>query len=171
MSLFSRLFSRKPDPREELRPLWIRTVEIAREPRWYAQLGVADSVPGRFDMITAVLAIVLVRLERDPPLLAKSALLTELFVADMDGQLRESGIGDIVVGKHIGKLMAAMGGRIGAYREGLGGDDAALAQAVDRNVTLVDGADPMQVAEQLRALSHKLSAADSNSVLTGNFAL
>lgn len=171
MSLFSRLFSSKPDPREELRPLWLRTVEIARAPRWYADLGVADTVAGRFDMVTAVLATVLVRLESDPSLVARSALLTELFVHDMDGQLREFGIGDIVVGKHIGKLMATMGGRLGAYRDGLDGDASALGEAVSRNVTLLEGAGPQGVAGQLRAFSEKLHATDSEAVLSGGFTL
>ena len=35
-----------------------RVVEIAREPRWYAEAGVADTIDGRFDMIAAVLALV-----------------------------------------------------------------------------------------------------------------
>src|SRR6478735_12298251 len=121
MPLLSRLFRSKPDPREALRALWHRVVEISRERLWYAHCGVADTVPGRFDMITAVLALVLLRLERDGDCAAQGALLAELFVEDMDGQLRESGVGDIVVGKHIGKLMASLGGRIGAYRAALAG--------------------------------------------------
>ena len=47
-----------------------------------------------------------------------SALLTEWFVEEMDGQLREQGVGDVVVGKHVGRLMATLGGRIGALRGG-----------------------------------------------------
>src|SRR6185312_7281096 len=117
MPLLQRLFRGKPDPREAMRPLWHRVVEVSREPEWYATCGVADSVAGRFDMITAVLSLVLLRLERDRDCARESALLTELFVEDMDGQLREFGVGDIVVGKHIGKLMASLGGRLGAYRE------------------------------------------------------
>jgi cytochrome b pre-mRNA-processing protein 3 len=102
MPILSRLFAGKRAPRQALRPLWHRVVEISREPEWYAACGVADSVAGRFDMITAVLALVLIRLERDGDCAAESALLAELFVEDMDGQLRESGVGDLVVGKHVG---------------------------------------------------------------------
>ena len=69
MSLFARLFGSKPaagaDPREALRPLWHRIVELSREPALYRDDGVADTVTGRFDMITVVLAVVLMRLERD----------------------------------------------------------------------------------------------------------
>ncbi|HEY7806685.1 MAG TPA: ubiquinol-cytochrome C chaperone family protein [Croceibacterium sp.] len=166
MPIFRRLFTPKPDPREALRPLWHRVVEISREPDWYVECGVADTVPGRFDMITAVLALVLLRLERDADAAGESALLTELFVEDMDGQLRESGVGDIVVGKHIGKLMASLGGRLGAYRAALAGD-APLDEAVLRNVTLLDGREPTPLAERLRALSARLGDTSAADLLAG----
>jgi cytochrome b pre-mRNA-processing protein 3 len=152
-----RLFARKPEPREALRPLWHRVVEISREREWYADCGVADTVAGRFDMITAVLALVLLRLESDADRGALSALLTELFVEDMDGQLRESGIGDLVVGKHIGKLMASLGGRLGAYRVAVAErSDRVLEDAVLRNVTLAGEARPEALAKRLRALANQL---------------
>ena len=166
MKLLTRLFRSAPDPREGLRPLWHRVVEISRERAWYADCGVADSVPGRFDMITAVLALVLVRLERDSDGKAASALLAELFVEDMDGQLRESGVGDIVVGKHIGKLMASLGGRLGAYRSALAGE-APFEDAVRRNVTLLKGQEPEALAVRLRALSDALAASATGEVLAG----
>ena len=63
MNLLSRLFGRKPDDREQVRPLWHRVVEMAREREWYADCGVAGTVPGRFDMVTLVMAAVLLRME------------------------------------------------------------------------------------------------------------
>jgi len=168
MTLLSRLFGRADDPREELRPLWHRVVELAREKHWYADRGVADTVEGRFDMITAVLAMVLLRMEREPALVPASVLLTELFVEDMDGQLRESGVGDVVVGKHMGRLVSAMGGRLGAYREALAQDgDEALAAAVMRNVSLLDGADGAKIAEGLRALAGRLATIAGDPLLAG----
>lgn len=166
MKLFSRLFGGGKDPREALRPLWHRVVEIAREKRWYAGLGVADTVEGRFDMITAVLAMVLVRMEREEALVQPSVFLTELFVEDMDAQLRESGVGDMVVGKHVGRLVSAMGGRLGAYRAALAQEgDAALAAAVARNVSLVEGADGTGAAAALRDFSGRLAAIDAERLL------
>jgi cytochrome b pre-mRNA-processing protein 3 len=67
-----------------------------------------------------------------------SVRLTELFVTDMDGQLRESGVGDLVVGKHIGRLMSVLGGRLGAYRAALAGQED-LGAALERNLTLAPG--------------------------------
>ena len=120
MALFDRLLGRKTND-TELRPLWHRVVEVAREPSWYATGGIADTVPGRFDAITLVLSLVLLRMETSEPTRELTARLTELFVSDMDGQLRQSGVGDVVMGKHMGKLMSAFGGRLDALRSGLAG--------------------------------------------------
>ena len=167
MNLLSRLFRSSPDPREALRPLWHRTVEIAREPQWYADCGVADTVPGRFDMITAVLSLVLLRLE-DAGRGKDAALLTEFFVEDMDGQLRESGIGDIVVGKHIGRLMESLGGRLDAFRRSFAADDrAALEKALDRNITFNEGTEPGALAERLQALRQGLAGTDTDALVAG----
>ena len=166
VNLISRLL-RTTDPRAALRPLWHRTVEISREPEWYATCGVADTVPGRFDMVTAVLSLVLLRLEQ-ARCGAETALLTELFVEDMDGQLRERGVGDVVVGKHVGKLMATLGGRLGAYRAALAeDDDGALAEAVRRNVTVNEGVGPEPLAIRLRELADTLAATEADELLAG----
>jgi len=171
MKLLDRLLRSAPDPREALRPLWHRVVAISRERGWYADCGAMDSVAGRFDMITAVLSLVLLRLERDGESAAEIALLTELFVEDMDGQLRESGVGDIVVGKHIGRLMSALGGRLGAYRAALAeGGGAALEDAVRRNVTLVAGAAPAGLAARLRGLAIELDGLAAGEILAGRIA-
>ena len=119
VNLLSRLFGGSRDDRAPVRPLWNRVVELARARDWYADCGVTDSMQGRFDMLAMVLAAVMLRMEREEKLIAPSALLSELFIADMDGQLRQSGVGDLVVGKRMGKLMGALGGRIAALREAL----------------------------------------------------
>src|SRR3546814_18995637 len=75
-------------------------------------------------MITAILCLVLLRLEGAPETKQQSVWLTELFVDDMDGQLRQIGIGDMIVGKHIGRMMSALGGRLSDYRSGLGAGES-----------------------------------------------
>ena len=171
MSLLARLFSSRPDPREDLRPLWHRVVELSREPALYRDDGVADSVAGRFDMIAAVLALVMLRLERDG-MAQETVWLTELFVADMDSQLRETGVGDVVVGKHMGKLMSALGGRLGALREALASDDPAMLEAaLERNVTMSEGRGTGDLARRLRAFAGRLAGLASDEVLAGRIAL
>jgi cytochrome b pre-mRNA-processing protein 3 len=168
LSSLTRLFQPRRDPREALRPLWHRVVERSRDPAWYRDCGVADTVGGRFDMIVAILALVLLRLEHDPETGGEQALLTELFVEDMDGQLRESGVGDLVVGKHIGRLVSALGGRLGAFRTALAeGNGTAWREALARNVALNDGADTEALAARLFALRERLDDTASEALLAG----
>ena len=148
MSLLAKWLRPRSDPRDALLPLWHRVVEIAREREWYRDCGIADTVAGRFDAITLILAIVLIRMEREDDLIEPSVRLTELFVDDMDGQLRQGGVGDLMVGKHIGKLMSTLGGRLGAYRTALEDGEDAMTAAVERNVTLIEGGDPALVARR-----------------------
>jgi len=167
MSFLSRLLSPREAPRDALRPLWHSVVATSREPEWYADCGVADSVEGRFDMITVVLGLVLLRMEASEDLAPSTALVTELFVADMDRQLRDTGVGDLMVGKNIGKLMSALGGRLGALREGLVLSDAELAKVLARNVTLNADAPRFALAVRVRALHGELAALPDEALRAG----
>ena len=126
------IFRPQPDPREARRPLWNAIVAAARAPHWYADGSVPDTLDGRFDMISLVLALVLHRIDEDPAHGLAGVQLTELFVNDMDGQMRQIGFGDMVVGKQVGRMMSALGGRLGAYRAADGSD--ALRAALVRNL-------------------------------------
>ena len=170
MRLLDRLFRPAHDDRAAVRPLWRATIAEARDPRWYRELGAADSVGGRFDIVTLVLALVLLRLEREPGTGDASVKLTELFIEDMDAQLRQSGVGDLMVGKHVGKLMAVLGGRMGALREALGQGEAALEEVVVRNATMLEGARFAPLAAALRALEARLAALPGDRLLEGTFA-
>ncbi len=167
-SLFARLF--KPVEPSGIHALWHEVVAIAREPEWYRDARVADTIEGRFDMVSAVTALTMTRLqESGNP--RHGVELTELFITDMDSQLREEGVGDLMVGKHIGKLVSALGGRISAYREGLeSSDPAVLEEAVRRNMTLLDGAAPGAAAARLRGLSADLDATPMEQLLQGKVA-
>jgi len=168
MNLLSRLFRKRPDPRLALEPLWHAVVTEGRDPRWYADCGVEDSVTGRFDMISMVTALVSLRMEKSPSLAEANALLTECFVEDMEGQLREFGVNDVVVGKRMGKLVSSLGGRMGALRESLPLGEDAVAQVASRNVRLTDGNSSAALGSQLAALAARLAALDDRSIMAGN---
>jgi cytochrome b pre-mRNA-processing protein 3 len=170
MSFLTRLFGNKPDPREPLRPLWLRVIDLARDPAWYATCGVADSVTGRFDVMCSVMSAVMIRLEASE-MRAESAFLTEFFVADMDGQLREFGVNDVVVGKRMGKLMGLLGGRLGAYREPIAANDVeGLTAAVGRNVSFTDDGSAECAAQRMLELARRLSATSDEALLAGDIA-
>ena len=166
MNLLQRLFNPAPAMPPRL-ALWHAVVSEARDKRWYRDFGVADTVEGRFDMVTLVLAVVLLRIEQANDG-ASSVALTELFIEDMDSQLRQAGVGDLMVGKHVGKLMATLGGRIGALRETLPLGGAVLAQAVERNATLAEGATPAPLAEELLRLNARVAAVPLDRLLEGS---
>lgn len=175
MSLISRLISFK-DPRHQAQPAYERVVALGRDPFWYVEGGVEDSVDGRFEAVSMVLCAVLLRLEdkdADSAVRHFSVYLAELFVDDMDGQLRQSGVGDLIVGKHIGKMMSALGGRLGAYRAPLAeGDGAQLAEALRRNLyrdAQVDEAAVMESAGHLVALHARIAALPVDAIMRGDF--
>ena len=162
MKFLKTLFGIGSDPRAEMVPLYNSVVIEARQPAWYAEMGVPDTLDGRFDMIAALLSLVLMRIEAEGENgRASGALLTEVFVDDMDGQLREIGVGDVIVGKHIGNMIAAMGGRLTSYREAIG-DRAAMEAALLRNLWRGEpGGDarPGLVAERMQAIAARLADA------------
>ena len=131
--LFKAMFGDK-EGKARAEILYARIVAAARDPHWYVAGGVPDTIDGRFDMIAALLALVMLRLEADGgSSRAAVAALAECFVDDMEGSLRQIGIGDLVVGKHVGRMMSALGGRLGAFRDALTeGDD--LMAPVRRNI-------------------------------------
>ena len=147
MGWFGRLLGERQDA---ALPLYNAVVLRAREEHWYAEGQVPDTVDGRFDMIAAVLSFVMLRMESEPSGGDPAARLAERFVDDMDGQLRELGIGDIIVGKHIGRMMSMLGGRLGAYRDGLAGGD--LDAALVRNLYRGTAPDPAALAHVRDAL-------------------
>lgn len=171
MSLLTRFFRSSRDEDAALAPLYRAIVAEARDPDWYRAAAVPDTLDGRFDMVAAVLALVLIRLEAVGEA-AAAALLTERFIADMDAQLRERGIGDLVVGKHVGRMMSALGGRIAAYREALAGPedlDDALARNLYRGVPPAPAA-LAHAAARLRALHLALAAKAPAALLGGSLA-
>lgn len=166
MRLLQRLFGR-PD-RGTAPVLYQAIVARGRDTHWYTEGAVPDTIDGRFDMIAAIMSLVLMRLEQDEAGVIPSALLTEVFIEDMDGQLRELGIGDIVVGKHVGRMMGALGGRTAAYREGFAKGD--LSEALVRNLYRGEAPAPEALAHviaAITALHEALGKADIESLIAG----
>ncbi len=174
MTLLDRLFRpvRTVPPGDAL---YRAVVAEARTPDWYLAGAVADTVDGRFDAVALVLSLVLLRLEREGANDTDnqrqfSADLTERFIADMDGSLRELGIGDPTVGKQVGKMVSALGGRLGAYRDALAGTGETLDAALARNLYRGAPVDPAAVdwaARRTRALAERIDRVPLAALLAG----
>ncbi len=168
MSLFARFF-RKDDPKISMDPLYHAIVARGRAVHWYVEGAVPDTLDGRFDMIAAILCLVLIRLE-EADRRQESVWLTELFVDEMEGQLRQIGVGDVVIGKHVGRMMSALGGRLSAYRGAVheGGDlEGALARNLYRGETVAPAA-LGDVAGRLRAFAAALEQTSAERLIEGH---
>ena len=163
MSFLSRIFG-ETSPRTSLAPLYAQIVAEGRDPAWYRDGQAPDTLDGRFDIIAALLALVLLRLE-DAGRHAETVLLTETFIADMDGSLRQLGIGDLMVGKQVGRMMSALGGRLAAFRDA-GALDAAVARNVFHDAPPSDRAVRI-VAARLEAFRDRLAALPIAQLLAG----
>src|SRR3981081_1978186 len=107
-------------------------VAQAREPLFYRALAVPDTVNGRFDLLVLHLWMVLRRLKPIGGGTGLSQALFDRFCEDMDGNLREMGVGDLTVPKRMQAFGEAFYGRTAAYdlalSEGAGAQAAGAVQ-------------------------------------------
>ena len=112
-----------------------RVVEQARQTVFFTDYGVPDTLDGRFELICLHAFLYLHRLKADRPQASPfcQCFFDRMF-ADFDRSLREMGVGDLSVGKHVKRMARAFYGRILSYEAGLAGEDSVLAAALARNV-------------------------------------
>ncbi|HEY8434610.1 MAG TPA: ubiquinol-cytochrome C chaperone family protein [Sphingomicrobium sp.] len=96
---------------------------IAREPHWYVEGQVPDTIDGRFAVLSTIIALILVRLEADGD---KGDLvsvgLTEHFIEVMEAEHRELGLGDPTLGKTVRKLVGSLSRRTDRWRSVIAGE-------------------------------------------------
>jgi len=135
-AVLTRLF--RTDRRKRLvAELYGLIVAQARLAPFYADLGVPDTLEGRFEVIALHNWLVMRRLGRGgADEVAFSQALFDFFFADMDLALREIGVGDLSVGKKIKDMAQHFYGRVKAYEAALdpGAAADALVAALDRNL-------------------------------------
>ena len=152
------------------RALYDAVVARARTPAWYREGGVADTLDGRFAALATLLALVDLRLERGQDAARQTSVsLAECFIEDMDGELRQIGIGDPVMGKKVGSLVGSLGGRVGAWRRVLNGEEsweAVIARSLHREQPVIPAAAAFAERE-LRAFWTGLAAQDDASLIAG----
>ncbi len=134
-TMLARLFSRRRDDRTARR-LHAALVAHSRRPEFYRELGVPDTVVGRFEVIClhAVLLLRRLRVEGSSGDELGQQLFDVMF-ADIDGSLRELGVGDLGVGPRVKRMARHFYGRMEAYGAGLdAGASATLEAALGRNL-------------------------------------
>jgi cytochrome b pre-mRNA-processing protein 3 len=127
---------RKPRmrPRGTIEAIYGMIVTQAREPVFYRDLGVPDTVDGRFDLLVLHLWMLLRRLQPAADGAGLSQALFDHFCDDMDANLREMGVGDLTVPKRMQAFGEAFYGRAAAYDAAVSAGPGPLAQALDKNI-------------------------------------
>ncbi|HWD67803.1 MAG TPA: ubiquinol-cytochrome C chaperone family protein [Caulobacteraceae bacterium] len=125
------------------RELCDSAVRQGRAPALYSSLGAPDTVEGRFELLT-LHVILLVDVMRDLGAEAapSSQSLFDAYVRDLDGALREMGVGDLTVGKRMRALGRAFYGRAAAWRAAFMAlpDRTEIETLVSRTILAGDGA-------------------------------
>ncbi len=132
------LFRRRDPNAAIVDGLYLALSDAARRPGFYAELGVPDTVEGRFDLLTLHVFVALRRLKALPDPAGDLAQdLVDAVFRHFDMALRELGVGDISVPKRMKTLASAFYGRGKAYEQAVAatsGGDALLAEALARNL-------------------------------------
>lgn len=163
---------RKPRqaPRGTIEAIYGMIVTQAREPIFYRDLGVPDTVNGRFDLLLLHLWLLLRRLRTAQGASELSQALFDRFCEDMDDNLREMGVGDQTVPKRMRAFGEAFYGRMQAYDQAADSGSEALAAAICRNILNGDGLDQArQLAAYARATEADLGRADEAALLGASF--
>lgn len=139
------LFKKSPDP-EAVLAVYRAIVAQSRQPVFYAQWGVPDTVTGRFDVLSLHMGLVFRRLGGGGKAATEfSQALFDLFFKDMDRNLREMGAGDLSVPKKIRNMGTLFYGLMTNLNEAMERGDQAEAQAVLRR-NVFDNVDGPNVA-------------------------
>ena len=151
LSLFRRNTATQP-----VYAVYSAIVAQSRQPRFYADWQVPDTVTGRFDMISLHMALLFRRLRAESgPQKQFSQAVFDLFFKDMDRSLREMGVTDLGVPKKIQKMGNIFFGLLAALNAAMDSKDvAAVEQVLSRNI-FEDSTGP-----HVRALADYLFAED-----------
>ena len=170
---FNRLRN-SPASRGTIGAIYGAIVAQAREPVFYADLGVPDTVNGRLDMVILHLWMTLRRLRAIGDTDGLGQALIDHFCSDMDDNLRELGTSDLKVSKRLLEFNEAFYGRARAYDDALtaGGQHsltAPLATALGRNVYNGQGSDDaVRLAHYVIAAITALDGRDAAALKQGD---
>src|SRR6185369_12522946 len=123
-------------PGRTIAALYGAIVAQARDPRFYEDYAVPDTVLGRFELIVLHLLLLLLRLRKgDSAMRTLAQRVFDAFCRDMDHSLREMGISDPGLPRQMQRVGEAFYGRAQAYDAAVAQrEEGVLAQALARNV-------------------------------------
>jgi cytochrome b pre-mRNA-processing protein 3 len=167
--MFFRRLGRKEGADRPARRLQAAATAQSRRPELYRALGAPDTVDGRFELLTLHVVLLLERLREQP---AVRQDLFDAYVSDLDGALREMGVGDLSMGRRMKQLGQVFYGRAAAYEAAFRSapDDVALCAVIARTVFQDAGGDAERLAGYARDCRAALAACPAESLLAGHVA-
>lgn len=173
-SLFQGLQYRKP-AKAAAAALYACIVERSRTPHFYRDLGVPDTISGRFDHLMLSTFLVFERLKALEGPMAnpiKDALWARM-INDIEQNLRAVGVSDTAIGKKVKKVVRSFYGRVDAYQSALAdvSSNEALEQALIRNLyagEIVEPTQLTQMAELVRKTHHALAQLPDEQLIGGH---
>ena len=152
---FNHFWKPRIAPRGTIEAIYGMIVTQAREPLFYRDLGVPDTVDGRFDLLVLHLWMVLRRFRLAQNVENAPQALFDRFCEDMDANLREMGVGDLTVPKRMQAFGEAFYGRAAAYDAAFTAGADAPAYALRKNI--LNGED-MENARRLATYAQAVMA-------------
>jgi cytochrome b pre-mRNA-processing protein 3 len=152
--------------------LYFSALKSARDPVFYKEYGVPDTVDGRFEMITLHVFILMSVLDKFgyQGKVLKQPLFDVMF-RDIEYAGREMGIGDLSIPKQMKRMMEGFNGRVFSYNKALNQDENALLKALEKNIYgTVTPPKKVIIMALSQYLKNNIKALKSNEILEGQAA-
>lgn len=163
------LFRGLTTEKERGQPLFDAATTLARQPHWYVEGEVPDTLDGRFAVLSTIIGVLMARLERDGPQGdLVSVALTERFIEVMESEHRELGLGDPTLGKTVRKLVGMLARRTELWRKATAGEKdwtEATRESLYRAAS--SSASLLHCAEALRRVEAKLATTELREIAQG----
>jgi cytochrome b pre-mRNA-processing protein 3 len=168
--MLERIRQRK-ERRRQAAQLHTAIVDQSRVPTFYADMGVPDTMLGRYEMVCLHAFLVLSRLRRENQDCARLAqTLHDMIFDDFDVALREAGLGDMGIGHRIKKLARNLHGRISVYERGLASGDDEMAEILRRNMYASSEPESAEIARMIgyiRAARDEINETSTTALVGG----
>ena len=116
LSLFKQKENSKKRHAHVAEGLYVSALDGTRNEIFYTRYGVPDTFDGRYDLLLLHMFIILHSIMDHPDYPRISQALFDTIFKNMDQTLREMGIGDVGVPKHLKRMMKAFNGRMHSYQ-------------------------------------------------------
>ena len=165
------LFKKEKPFQNEALSVYTALLEHIKNPVFYNDYKVPDTLDGRFDILTLHVFAVMYAVGSCENAKVFNQALFDVMFSDIDQMLRQMGIGDMGIPKRMRRMMTAFNGRVHAYKKAIS-NSTQLKDAIQRNIY---SAAPLSNEGTLVTTyildTIKIFQAHSEDILNGNITL